>query len=551
MKKRLLSILLLAGLTCGLAKASGIITSTSYVNEPALAYNKTFTVDLNDPKGDHTGPADTISFQAVCSSTTPSAQTFTDGLPSTGSITVSALTHLSSASATDQVTVADMATLIPTAAHDSLTVVSTSGLTGLEIKFNRIRLTNGTNFTSVNTTTGTAEAIKVALNALPGLAASRSGAVVYATATAVGVQGNAYTLSSSTPSAVSIASANFTGGQNHQLFNATLTIGRHVLHANREWRITSTSSGTAVNIAAAITLLSEFDATADTNTSVIYATVTARGAAGNAYGFTASTAALTVSSAAFTGGRDAGTVNVNGIPLVNGTDWTAGGTNALTAKAISDAIMANSRLSAVLSSTWTVQGVVYATSTTVGTNAFPLSTNTADLVASAPAFQGGTATQYAPGRGDITIPAHGFSLALPVLFSTNSAVSVSPLVNQTTYYMIPTDANTVYVASTSALAVTGHYLVLTSSTSGGPHTWTFRPLTYSGTPSMKWEASNDDVNFNDVAVSSYTYSTPSSTPVSTVWDFGTVNYRFLRLNVKGPTAGGLHLQVTGNYKKVQ
>ena len=49
------------------------------------------------------------------------------------------------------------------------------------------------------------------------------------------------------------------------------------------------------------------------------------------------------------------------------------------------------------------------------------------------------------------------------------------------------------------------------------------PLTIAGTPSFKWQSSNDGTNFADLSVSSVTFGSPY-TAASTQWDFGTYNY---------------------------
>jgi hypothetical protein len=69
----------------------------------------------------------------------------------------------------------------------------------------------------------------------------------------------------------------------------------------------------------------------------------------------------------------------------------------------------------------------------------------------------------------------------------------------------------------------------------------------SGTPSFKWEGSNDDSNWYDLTstISSVTYSSADNT----LWDIGEVDYRYLRINYTGPTRGGLSLQVYMSGKK--
>jgi len=91
--------------------------------------------------------------------------------------------------------------------------------------------------------------------------------------------------------------------------------------------------------------------------------------------------------------------------------------------------------------------------------------------------------------------------------------------------------------------VAGTKVSIATQTATGGGTFGLTPLTYAGTPSFKWQASNDNLSWSDVAVSSVTMT--SSTTASATWDFGSVNYRYIRLNFLGPTTGGVALTVIG------
>jgi len=144
------------------------------------------------------------------------------------------------------------------------------------------------------------------------------------------------------------------------------------------------------------------------------------------------------------------------------------------------------------------------------------------------------------------------AIGFQVLFSTNGAASApSPLINQTTYYVIPVDVNDFKLATTSTGAVAGTAIVLTSTGTAGAYKLT--PLAITGTPSFKWQVSNDGTTWNDltatpynVAISSITMSAYTFGGASTVWDFGPFNYVWVRLNVIAPTAGGIQLKCTPN-----
>ncbi len=126
---------------------------------------------------------------------------------------------------------------------------------------------------------------------------------------------------------------------------------------------------------------------------------------------------------------------------------------------------------------------------------------------------------------------------------TSASTPPAPLAVGTTYYAIYVDASDIELSTTSALAFAGQFLTLTSSTTTGPHTFTLTPLSYSGTAGLAWYGSNDCVNYNPVNVSSVTITSPTSSPVSNLWDFGRISYTCLQLQVVGPTQGGLKLSV--------
>lgn len=144
-----------------------------------------------------------------------------------------------------------------------------------------------------------------------------------------------------------------------------------------------------------------------------------------------------------------------------------------------------------------------------------------------------------------------FSTAVPVLY-TNTGTNVSPLVAGTTYYA--TKVNSAFgLSTTSTAAVAGVFVTFTSSSSAG--NYTFSPLPLTGTPSYKWQVSNDGINWADYTTTIYGQAVPAvtlssyvSTGTVTSWDFGFIQYAWIRLSVTAPTAGGINLLVTGNGK---
>jgi hypothetical protein len=161
-------------------------------------------------------------------------------------------------------------------------------------------------------------------------------------------------------------------------------------------------------------------------------------------------------------------------------------------------------------------------------------------------MKGGTASAIVTASKAISVSNHGYTKGLAVRFNNTAGTSPANLVSGTTYYVVPLDASTFQLSTTSTGAVAGTPIVSVSTqAAAGGGTFTFTPLGYSGTASWQWEGSNDNVNFNPMAISSVTYSSPSSSPSTTLWNFDSINFRYLRLDVIGPTQGGLTLVVTG------
>lgn len=292
------------------------------------------------------------------------------------------------------------------------------------------------------------------------------------------------------------------------------------------------------------------------------------------------TSSITAGAATFSGGIDNTFLAVNGVSVIRGTgsgQWAVGASTAATANNIATVINANSGLSPIVTSTAPAVcgltnpcGVVNVTSLGVGTaTAYTLySSSNAQITVSGPstvdatgrgssALTGGANASWTISSKNITIAANPFysknpaqspMTALPVLYSSGT-IAIGGLTNQTTYYVIPVDANTLQLAITSTGAVAGLGITLTSSsTQTTAHTYTLAPLAISGTPSFKWQASDDGVSWNDVAISSVTVTSYTFGGASNAWDFGDWNWNYVRLNAIGPTTGGLNLLATLNGK---
>ncbi len=548
MKRFLIAILALGALV-STGEASEVVYTNQLVAETGLAYNNTYVLDLNLYRIDY------LSMESVYSSATIPAATFTDGTASTASITISSLT---------------VANLTPTRGQNIITIVNnglaqargsdivrvssntTGALNGSTLTIAGVNLRGNIEWTVGNTSSNTATSIAAAINLkVPNVTAAVSpaaGSSVTITCAQLGAFCNTYAVTSTTQAALTVATSSMSAGSD----NAVVTLGGRKLTQGTEWTVGNVSSNTAVSLKNAVNAMSgsPFIASTNTTTSVLVK-CTATGTFCNATTASVNTSSLTLTGATFASGTDNSFVMINGITLTQGTDWTNQSTASGTARAISNAIQANSVLAALVSSTWTTQattnfGVVTATATHAGANSYGLyAFPPAYFTLPHPYFFGGTASGVITASSQINVTNHRLTRALPVLFTKTAGTPPGLLVVGTTYYAVPVDANNFKLSSTSTGAVAGTPLVgLSTQTLTGGGSFTFTPLAITGTPSFKWQASNDNTNWTDLSVSSVTVASPY-TAGSTSWDFGRTTYRYMRVNVVAPTTGGLSLTVTG------
>lgn len=332
------------------------------------------------------------------------------------------------------------------------------------------------------------------------------------------------------------------------LVGATINVPGFVFSNGIDWATGADANATAASLAAALATVPYLSVSHSGN--VVYATATA-GSFYNTYAVLSNNANLSIASPLFTGGQDNAWIAINGARLNQGMQWTAATSNAATASSLASAINAASSLNkklkaqasgAVVASTSTLNGAVYN---------YPLQTSTPTaLSASGARMTGGANAAFSLGGNVFSSPANGLTLALPVLYTQGSA-AIGGLADQTTYYAIPTSAGSFMLSTSQSGALAGTGLVVVTSTNtqlpASQHTYTLAPLGITGVPSFKWEASNDSVNWIDLNVSSVTMGptgTPYSVPpTSTLWSFGFIGTRYLRLNAVAPATGGILLQV--------
>ena len=355
--------------------------------------------------------------------------------------------------------------------------------------------------------------------------------------------------------------------------------GQNVCNGN--WRVDVTSDTAADIVTQLNALFTQITSTSNLTGSVVFSTATQPGSFGNRMTFTSNTSSITVNSLNFTGGTDLACFAINGIELCGGNQFAVGTSSAITANNIATAIDTNTALSAIVIATAPVVcglanacGVVVTTSTSVGTNtnyvvytttqaALTIGGSTVTVTGLNGAGQGqmwgGTNAAYTLVGGSATVinATNTFGsttqtgmVGYQVLYTTSSATAIGGLVWGTTYYVIPVSPSALGLATTSANAQKGTFIVLTSSTNKTTaDSFVLTALPETGTATGIFQASNDGVNWTQYpgqGVSTFTAVFPSSTSVV---DLGQTGYSWIRFNVNTPpTQGGLGLQIIPNAK---
>jgi hypothetical protein len=249
--------------------------------------------------------------------------------------------------------------------------------------------------------------------------------------------------------------------------------------------------------------------------------------------------------------------NMGGCPPYDSRTHTIvaiGATTTTAANNLCRAITVTNTYTAAIATCTTSGGVISLVSKKSDEIAHALSSSSSSITVSGTGMTSGVAATYNATSDKITVASHGWTLGLPLLYASNARL-ISGLTNQATYYAVPVDVDTLYLATTSALAQAGVYhanmsVQLASATAV---TYTLAPLAIEvATTGFHWEQSNDnavwiDVNIDSVTISDTGWTAPYATDA---WDFDIFNYRYLRMNVNAPATGGMYL-VSDVYIKKQ
>lgn len=337
-------------------------------------------------------------------------------------------------------------------------------------------------------------------------------------------------------------------------FNGTTASERYIAGPGTNgFTPVATASGTAAAIAALIDASANFAASsymnATSSAGVVVCTATLYGTAPNSWSVSASSPTR-MSTAAWTGGQFNHKLAFHTDIFEAGVDYTPVATASGTAKALSDAIVANPDFSGVLASSWSMVstssvGVVTATATAVGTaaNSWTLSQSGPSGVMTLVTWANGSGTDISLSSDTITPGGQmAFTTGYPMHLELVSGTIPTGLTAGTTYYAIrSTGGGSFKLATTSTNSLAGTAVNITAVTGNG--SFQLIPTAFAGTWGVKWQVSNDGTNWTDMSVSSITFATPW-TATSQTWS-GSIIARFIRAVVSAGTGGGINLKIVG------
>lgn len=222
-----------------------------------------------------------------------------------------------------------------------------------------------------------------------------------------------------------------------------------------------------------------------------------------------------------------------------------GADTTVSAYNLSVKIDAHATIGSIIDSTNTLNVIALLSEAADGIE-YPLTTSKPTVVAVSSAVMVDGAAATVSTNDSITIPNTAFTTGLKVALTGTGLPSG---LSATDYYVAKIDANTIKLSSTQAQAIAGTYVDITAvNLDQTAATYTLTPAAISGTPSFKWQASNDGSGWADLNTSSVTMSAYTLGGLTSLWDFTEFNHRWLRLNVTGPTTGGILLKATLNRK---
>lgn len=260
------------------------------------------------------------------------------GAQATGTITIDSYALLIEAQATGTITVDSYALLIEAQATGTIQIGDYTALEGKIVTVNGQDYIEGVHWDAITSNDATATNLATAINGAEAVGASATTDTVTVTATTGGTAGNAIALAQDAGTDIVLSGALLTGGQEH----AEITVDAVTYVQGTDFTAETSNDVTATNLASAIDAGSQG---ASATTNVVTVTATAGGSAGNAIDMSqvATAGGATLSGALLTGGQDHATITVDGVALVQGTDFTASVSNDSTATSLASAIDAGAQ----------------------------------------------------------------------------------------------------------------------------------------------------------------------------------------------------------------
>lgn len=307
-----------------------------------------------------------------------------------------------------------------------------------------------------------------------------------------------------------------------QLAGKTVTVRSTVLTEGVDWNAATDNDTTAASLELAIEAVADIDSSA-TN-AVITVVAHTKGTVGNGYALAtdADPAGLTVSGAFLTGGINAAVVTVAGHTLTESTDWNSVTNNNTAADNLAAAIDALSEVTAANPAA----AVITVVAAAVGTagNAYDTSVSGAGVTVQQATLTGGTDSDINDTDDEITIVGHGYETGDKVNFDKLTGTVPTGLTDNTDYWIIAVDDDTIQLADSYAHAIAETALDIAGAAAGGG-TFTLTPTAIGGTVTLY--ASNDGVHW--VAMTSPTPLTISANG-STLWESVDVTARYVRVS---------------------
>ena len=215
------------------------------------------------------------------------------------------------------------------------------------------------------------------------------------------------------------------------------------------------------------------------------------------------------------------TVEIGGTALVEGVAWTAGVSNDATADSLATAI---DGLAAVQAAN-PAAAIITVKAATVGTagNAITTTVSGTGVTVQQATLAGGIANAIDGAEFTITLPAHGMSSGLKVNYDVSAGTTLDNLVDNTDYWVLVVDANTIQLAATDGGAAIE---IAAADDAVGGGTFTLTPATLDVDTTI--QGSNDGITFVTLPDSTDT----STSAESLLFQYPTPTFAYLKVLVE-------------------